>query len=84
MWQSMEQPDKVANPARGQLKQGKNNKFFFFSARSLLRIPSCGARFGRPVPRQPAQLRLYMMLAHGISWLPLSAMGYVQSTSNSK
>ena len=70
----MDQPGKVANPARGQLNRGKIN----------IPLSPCVAEnlvsrdgFSRPVPRQPAHLsilRLNLVLTYGI---PLEFRGGV-------
>ena len=48
----MDQPDKVANPARGQLNREK----VFPCLRACLRILVSRDGFSRPVPRQPVHL----------------------------
>ena len=48
----MDQPGKVANPARGQLNKENNHFLFAFAPESLV---SRGG-FGSSVPRQPAHL----------------------------
>ena len=61
---SMDQPGKVANPARGQLKRKIN---IFLSAFAPENLVSRGG-FGSPVPRQPAHLhtQLNLVLTYGI------------------
>ena len=49
---SMDQPGKVANPARGQLNRGKNISLSAFAPENLVSRDG----FGSPVPRQPAYL----------------------------
>ena len=49
---SMDQPGKVANPARGQLN--KEKQYFPLSAFAPENLVSRDG-FGSPVPRQPAQ-----------------------------
>ena len=63
---SMDQPGKVANPARGQLSTGKNGYFPVPVAPENL-VSRDG--FDRPVPRQPAyspHTQLNLVLTHGI------------------
>ena len=48
----MDQPGKVANPARGQLNRENNNSLSAFAPENLVSRD----RFGSPVPRQPAHL----------------------------
>ena len=49
----MDQPGKVANPARGQLN--RENMFSLFSLSPFAHENLVSRdRFGRPVPRQPA------------------------------
>ena len=48
----MDQPGKVANPARGQLNRGKKKKLSAFAPENLVSRDG----FGSPVPRQPAYL----------------------------
>ena len=54
----MDQPGKVANPARGRL----NISLSAFAAENLVSRDG----FGSPVPRQPAHFRLSMVLTYGI------------------
>ena len=49
---SMDQPGKVANPARGQLNREKNIPLSAFVPENLVSRDG----FGSPVPRQPAHL----------------------------
>ena len=50
---SMDQPGKVANPARGQLKAGKINiSLLAFAPENMVSRDG----FGSPVPSQPAHL----------------------------
>ena len=49
---SMDQPGKVANPARGQLHRKMNISLFAFVPENLVSRDG----FGSPVPRQPAHL----------------------------
>ena len=62
----MDQPDKVANPARGQLnRENENISLSPFAPENLV----SGDGFGSPVPRQPTHLhtqRLNLMLTYGI------------------
>ena len=51
-WQSMDQPGKVANPARGQLNKEKNIPLSPCVPENLVSRDG----FSRPVPRQPAHL----------------------------
>ena len=46
----VDQQDKVANPARGQLNREMNISLFPFAPENLISLDG----FGRPVPRQPA------------------------------
>ena len=48
----MDQPGKVANPARGQLNRENNIPLSMFAPENLVSRDS----FGSPVPRQPAHL----------------------------
>ena len=48
----MDQPGKVASPARGQLNRKMNNSLFAFAPDNLVSRDG----FGSPVPRQPAHL----------------------------
>ena len=61
---SVDQPGKVANPARGQLNRGKKN----ICSRSCLRI--CSSKTGSAVPSRVSLLvyilRLNMVLTYGI------------------
>ena len=50
--ESMDQPGKVANPARGQLNREKNIPLSAFAPGNLVSRDG----FGSPVPRQPAHL----------------------------
>ena len=50
--QSLDQPGKVANPARGQLNRKMNISLFAFAPDNLVLREG----FSRPVPRQPAHL----------------------------
>ena len=50
MVQSIHQPGKAANPARGQLNREVNISLFPFEPENLVSRDG----FGRPVPRQPA------------------------------
>ena len=60
----MDQPGKVANPARGQLKMEIDISLSAFAPEKLV----SGGGFGSPVPRQPAHsiLRLNLVLTYGI------------------
>ena len=49
---SMDQPGKVANPARGQLNRAMNIPLSAFVPENLVSRDG----FGSPVPRQPAHL----------------------------
>ena len=49
---SMDQPDKVANPARGQLNREMDISLSAFAPENLVSRDG----FGSPVPRQPAHL----------------------------
>ena len=49
---SMDQPGKVASPARGQLNREKNISLYAFVPENLVSQDG----FGSPVPRQPAHL----------------------------
>ena len=49
---SMDQPGKVANPARGQLNREMNISLSAFAPENLVSRDG----FGSPVPRQPAHL----------------------------
>ena len=49
---SMDQPAKVANPARGQLNRENNDPLSTFAPEKLVSRDG----FGSPVPRQPAHL----------------------------
>ena len=49
---SKDQPDKVANPTRGQLNRKMNISLSAFAPENLVSRD----RFGSPVPRQPAHL----------------------------
>ena len=48
----MDQPGKVANPARGELNKGKTKSLSAFAPENLVSRDG----FGSPVPRQPAHL----------------------------
>ena len=48
----MDQPGKVANPARGQLNRENNTPLSTFAPENLVSRDG----FSRPVPRQPAHL----------------------------
>ena len=54
IWQSMDQPGKVANPARGQLDKENNIPLAPCVRKNLVSRD----RFSRPVPRQPAHLHI--------------------------
>ena len=61
--QSMDQPGKVANSARGQLN--RENDYSPYVRENLVSRDG----FSRPAPRQPAHLhilRLNLLLTHGI------------------
>ena len=68
----MDQPGKVANPARGQL-HGENEYSISLSPFATENLVSRD-RFGRPVPRQPAHSphsgRIWCLLT---GFLPISA-----------
>ena len=49
---SMDQPGKVANPARGQLNRKNSHFLSAFTPENLVSRDG----FGNPVPRQPAHL----------------------------
>ena len=49
----LDQPDRVVNPARGQLKVKMNISLSAFAPKNLVSRDG----FGSPVPRQPAHLR---------------------------
>ena len=87
---SMDQPGKVANPARGQLDREINISLSAFAPENL--VPRDG--FGSPVPRQPAHLhtqaesgaylRDSSRVPHRRSFIylkPPYAIGYVPSLS---
>ena len=52
IWQSMDQPGKVANPARGQLNRENNIPLSPCVPENLVSRDG----FSRPVPRQPTHL----------------------------
>ena len=52
IWQSMDQPGKVANPARGQLNRENEHSLSPCVPENLVSRDG----FSRPVPRQPAHL----------------------------
>ena len=54
----MDQPGKVANPARGQLNRGKNIPLSPCVPENLVSRDG----FSRPVPRQPAHLHTQVNL----------------------
>ena len=56
----MDQPGKVANPARGQLNRGKNVPLSPCVPENLVSRDG----FSRPIPRQPAHL--HTVLTYGI------------------
>jgi hypothetical protein len=60
----MDQPGKVANPARGHLNREKNIPLSLYVPENLVSRDE----FSRPVPHQPAHLhpRLNLMLTYGI------------------
>ena len=71
---SMDQPGKVANPARGQLN--RENEYFPVRIHSRLTIWSRETDgFGSPVLRQPAHLHYCLLM----EFLPSSAAAYNRS-----
>ena len=74
----MDQPGKVANPARGQMNRGKLISLSLFAPEILVSRDG----FGRPVPRQPSHsfstLRLNPVLTNGL-FIPPTAIGSVPS-----
>ena len=66
----MDQPGKVANPARGQLKQENRKTNISMSAFAPGNLVSRDA-VGNPVPRQPAHL--HTQAESGTGFFPSSA-----------
>ena len=67
---SMDQPSKVANPARGQLTGKINVSLSPFTPKNLVARDG----FGSPVPRQPTYLRIQAESgAFFTGFLPISA-----------
>ena len=66
MHQSMDQPGKVASPARGHLNRG--NSFFYPCPHSRMGNWSREDGFGRPVPRHPAHILNNQAESVAYSW----------------
>ena len=72
---SMDQPGKVANPARGQLN--RENEYFFVAFVAPENLVSRDG-FGSPVPRQPAHLHTQAESSALLTgFLPISAVASI-------